>query len=93
MSTQPKIDKQAYRDALAYLYAKASGDQDGMRAVALGCDNAGLVLDAIADMSLGLAAFATSGEPRLWLDKLRDDLDALLDAYNQRAEDGGPDAA
>ena len=87
------VNRQAYRDALAYLYAKASADQDGMRAVALGIEDPADAFDALADMSLGLAAIATNGEPRLWLDRLRDDLDALLDAYDARQEDGGDDAA
>ncbi|MDH3025306.1 hypothetical protein QEN35_13010 [Gordonia alkanivorans] len=90
--TTPKINRQAYRDALAYLYAKLTADQDGMRAVATGCEDPVGMVDAIADMSLGLASIATTNQPRLWLDKLRDDLDPLLDAYDSRTEDGGTDA-
>lgn len=93
MTTAPKINRQAYRDALAYLYAKASADQDGMRAVGTGCDDPAGMLDAMADMSLGLAAIATNAQPKLWLDRVRDDLDALLDAYDARRTDEDGDAS
>lgn len=90
--TAPKMNRDAYRDAMGYLYCKVRGDQDGMRTIAQGIEDPAAAFDALADMSLGIAAIATNGEPTLWLDKLREDLDALLDAYDARQEDGGPDA-
>ena len=46
--------------------------------VAAGMDP-GPTLDAMADMSLGIASIATEGQPTLWLNVVRDQLDALLD--------------
>ncbi len=86
-----QINREAYRDAMGYLYAKVRNDQEGMSTIALSCEPAPM-LDALSDMALGIAAIATDGKPTLWLDRLREDLDALLDAYDARQEDGGPDA-
>ena len=73
-----EINRQAYRDAMAYLYCKIRNDQEGMATVAAGMDP-GPTLDAMADMSLGIASIATEGRPTLWLNVVRDQLDALLD--------------
>ena len=83
------INRDAYRDALGYLYAKARGDQEAMATLAASGGHARM-LDAVADMSLGLAVIATDNQPLLWLDRLREDLEPLLDAAEGIG--GDPDA-
>lgn len=74
-----------YRDAVGWLYAALRQDWEGRNELAKMCDPPGLV-DALTDMLLGLAAISTDGKPLLYLDYMRDNLDALLDRYEMEDE-------
>lgn len=69
-----------YRDAVGWLYAYARQDWQARNELATMCNPTGLI-DALVDMHLGLANIATNGQPLLYLDHMRDNLDALLDRY------------
>ena len=43
-------------------------------------------VDALTDMLLGLAAISTHGQPLLYLDYMRNNLDAMLDRYEMEDE-------
>lgn len=78
-------NREAYRTALAWLYALKNNDSEGL--VALATDthrNHARTVAAMTDMFLGLANISTNGDPGAYLDHVRDNLDDYLDRYEEK---------
>lgn len=77
-------NREAYRTALAWLYALKNGDNEGL--VTLATDthrNHARTVTAMTDMFMGLVDISTDGNPDQYLDHLRDNLDDYLDQYEE----------
>lgn len=78
MTPEGIMTRDDFRDALGWMYAVVNGDTEAKTALARACDPAGMV-EAMASMFAGLVIINTNGQPVLYLDWLRDNLDAMLD--------------
>lgn len=76
-------NRQAYRTAVAWLYALKNDDRAGLQALANDSGHPA-TLAAMSDMFLGLAAISTNGNPDQYLEHVRDNMDQYLDQYEER---------
>ena len=71
------LTRDDHLDAIAWLDVHISGDPDGKRAIARNCDPVALV-EILTGMHLGLINITTRGHPQMYMDALRETLDAQL---------------
>lgn len=78
MTPEGTITRDDFRDAIGWMYAFIHGDAEAKSALAGACDPVGMV-DALATMYAGLILLSTRDRPAIYLDYMRDNLDAILE--------------